>query len=261
MNAPPRDNVVSSFTLIKGPLVEETYAVMAEWDPDGTKKENLDRLRSENYIGARSTAWLRDVAFVLNRRFEPHGRDRALVTLARGGVPLDEWRPILLWHITRDEFLLRDFLEHWLFTAYEAGVLQVSSEELALYLREIRDRGGLIEHEWSERTLSEVAGSLLRAAAEFGLLTGRATKRFRPYQLPERSFLYLLHVLRDENLNPDRLLGAPGWRMYLLRPSDVEHEILRLHQFRKLSYDVAGSLIQLSLPCESAAEYAEAMVA
>jgi hypothetical protein len=46
-----------------------------------------------------------------------------------------------------------------------------------------------------------------------------------------------------------------------MRPADVEHELLRLHQYRKLEYQVAGSLVQLSLPCTSTREYAESMVA
>jgi hypothetical protein len=46
-----------------------------------------------------------------------------------------------------------------------------------------------------------------------------------------------------------------------MRPEDVEREILRLHQYRKLDYQVAGSLAQLRLPCRSAPEFAERMVA
>lgn len=107
---PARANVVSSFTIIKGAMISETYDTMARWDLGLSKKENLDRLRRENFIGAPSVTWLRDVAKVLNRRFEPGGQDRALVILAQGGCPIDEWKPILLWHLTRDEFLLRDFL-------------------------------------------------------------------------------------------------------------------------------------------------------
>ena len=49
--------------------------------------------------------------------------------------------------------------------------------------------------------------------------------------------------------------------MYLMRPDDVERELLRLHQFHKLRYEVAGSIVELSLPNKSALEYAEAMVA
>ena len=41
---------------------------------------------------------------------------------------------------------------------------------------------------------------------------------------------------------------------------DVEQEILNLHQYRKLGYDVAGSLVQLTLPCSSADEYIKRIV-
>ena len=44
--------------------------------------------------------------------------------------------------------------------------------------------------------------------------------------------------------------------MYLMDSADVERELLRLHQFRKLHYEVAGSLAQLKLPAASATDYA-----
>src|SRR6266446_4093845 len=129
MKLSSRANIVSSFTIIKGTMIEETYAVFAAWDFARTKRENLDRLREENFIGASTTTWLRDVAKVLNRRFDPEGRDRALVTLAKTGWRLEEWKPILLWHVTRDEFLLRDFLQNWLYPAYKSGVFRLRPEE------------------------------------------------------------------------------------------------------------------------------------
>ena len=113
-----RQHVVSSFTMIKGAMIPETYEVLARWDFELDKKPNLDRLRDENYIGAPASTWLRDVAKVLNRRLDPEGRDRPLAVFAKAGFPIEEWKPILLWHITRDEFLFRDFVENWLFDAY-----------------------------------------------------------------------------------------------------------------------------------------------
>src|ERR1700679_4318742 len=130
-----RSKVVSSFTIIKGALIPETYEVLAHWDLDVSKKANLDRLRRENYIAAASDTWLRDVAKVLNRRLEPGGKDRALVTLCQGGCPIDEWRPIYLWHLTRDEFLMRDFLINWLFNEYEDGAFRLRPDALHDYLR------------------------------------------------------------------------------------------------------------------------------
>jgi bacteriophage exclusion system BrxA-like protein len=260
MTVRSRASVVSSFTVIKGAMIAETYAAFAGWDLSRSKRENLDRLRDQNYIGAKSATWLRDVAWVLSRRFEPNQRDLPLLTLAKSGCDMHEWRPLLLWHITRDEFLLRDFLVNWLFPAFDEGTFRIRPDELRNYLETLRVRGGTTEHGWSESTADRVAAGLLKMATDFELLKG-TVKEFAPYHLPERSFLYLLHALRDELENAGKLVSAPDWRMYLMRPADVERELLRLHQFRKLEYHAAGSLAQLTLPFASAREYAESMAA
>lgn len=261
MKAASRANIASSFTATKGAMIDETYAIFAAWDFARSKRENLARLREENFIGARSAKWLRDVARVMNRRFEPEGRDRPLVLLAKNGCNLEEWKPILLWHITRDEFLVRDFLESWLFPAFDAGVSRVRPEDLTNHLVTIGKRGGKREHAWSANTQQRVASGLLKIAADFGLLRGTVVKEIASYHLPERSFLYLLHALREREQSPSKVIASPDFRMFLMRPADVERELLCLHQFRKLDYQVAGSLVQISLPCQSSSEYAERMVA
>lgn len=260
MKAASRAGVASSFTVVKGAMIAETYAVFAAWDSAQSKRQNLDRLRDENFIGASSTTWLRDVAKVLNRRFEPAGRDHALVELAKSGCDLEEWKPLLLWHMTRDEFLVRDFLQNWLFPAYDSGTFRIRPEELHAYIKGIGKRGGTTEHAWTEETTSRVAAGLLKIAVDFGLLRGSVVKEFASFHLPERSFLYLLHALRDDGVPPSKVVGSPDWRIFLMRPADVERELLRLHQFRKIEYQVAGSVVQLSVPCASTREYAESMV-
>lgn len=261
MNGPDRSHVASSFTLIKGAMIDETYAVFAAWDFSASKKENLDRLKRENFIGASTATWLRDIAKVLNRRFDPSVRDRALVLLAKNGCPIEEWKPILLWHMTRDEFLLRDFLINWLFPAFLSGAYRVRTEDLYEHLRSVGLRGGATEHAWSETTLNRVAAALLKMAVDFDLLRGSIVKEFASYHLPERSFLYLLYVLREKIQSPRKVLASEDWRMFLMQHSDVERELLRLHQYRKLDYQIAGSIVQLTLPCANAREYAERMVA
>ena len=252
-----RSNVASSFTVVKGAMIEETYAVLAAWDFARSKRDNLDRLREQNSIGAGSATWLRDVGKVLNRRFDPERRDRALVVLAQRGVPLDEWKPILLWHMTRDEFLVRDFIESWLFPAYDAGMFRVRPEDVEGYLGTIAQRGATTEHAWSAQTNKRVAAGLLKIAVDFGLLRGSTIKEFASFHLPETSFLYVLHAMRDEQPSAAQVVTSPEWRLFLRRPADVEHELLRLHQYRRLNYQVAGSLVDLTLPCPTARDYAE----
>ena len=261
MNLSARAHVASSFTLIKGAMIDETYAVFAAWDFGLSKRENLDRLRRDNFIGARTATWLRDVAWVLNRRFDPNTRDRPLALLAKNGCPIDEWKPLLLWHITRDEFLLRDFLVNCLFPTFVSGTYCIRTEDLYAHLQSIGKRGGTIEHAWSKTTVNRVAAALLKIAVDFGLLRGSVVKEFASYHLPERSFLYLLYAIREEIPSPRKVLESEDWRMFLMTPADVERELLLLHQYRKLDYHVAGSIIELALPYASAREYAERMVA
>ena len=83
-----------------------------DWDFSKSRPENLRRVREDSTIGATSAHWARDVAKVLNRRFDPAGRDRNLVDIAKASCSRDVWKPLLLFHMTRDEFLLRDFLVH-----------------------------------------------------------------------------------------------------------------------------------------------------
>lgn len=79
MARPSRSTVVSSFTIIKGAMIEETYTVFQQWDFELTREENLRRVRDSNTIGASSANWLRDVYKVLHRRFAPNQADRPLV--------------------------------------------------------------------------------------------------------------------------------------------------------------------------------------
>ena len=256
-----RSNTVSSFTVIKGSLVPETYAALRHWDLSESAERNFQMLRDTNAVGARSANWLRDVVRAIRRRLDPSGRDRSLTVLARNGCPIDVWKPILLWHMTRDEFLLRDFLVNWLFVRFQQQTHRLRSDDVLPYLASLSSRGVDVAGSWSTNTARRVAAGLLRIAADFGLLKGSVTREFAAYQLPESSFLYLLHAMMDDWQSAGKVVDSPDWQMFFMSRRDVENELLRLHQFRKVHYDAAGSLMQLKLPCGSAREYAERLVA
>jgi len=247
----PRASVVSSFLITKGALVDETYTVLKSWDFNRSRNENLAHMRETNSIGGSSADWLRDVYKVLHRRFEPNGRDRALALLAKQGVSYDLFKPILLWHITRDEFLLRDFLLHWLFPRLQQGIVRVRTSDVLPYLKELHPKGR-IQAPWTQSTEARIAGGLLKMAVDFELMKGTVTREFIPYHLPENAFLFVLHAMAELESNPRNLVHSPDWRLFLMDTPDVERELLRLHQFRRLRYEAAGSLVELKLPFSSA---------
>ena len=104
------------------------------------------------------------------------------------------------------------------------------------------------KEELSEYGLKRASRDLLRMAADFGLLTGSAVREFKSYHLPEKSFLYLLHAMYEVHGNARDVVHSQEWRLFLMSTADVERELFRLHQFRKLRYEVAGSLVELTLP-------------
>jgi hypothetical protein len=251
---------VASCLAIKGALIEETYAVFRGWDDGLSKTENLKRARQENRMAAKSANWARNVSWAISRRFDPTGRDRPLAELAKAGCDREVWKPLLLFHLTRDDFLVRDFLLNWLYPRFSAGAYRLRAEDVLPYLQALsRNKGIDWSGDWSEATTRRVASGLLRLAVDFGVLGGSRSREFASYHLPEKSFLYLLHVMMDREANARRIIDAEDWRMYLMDAADVERELLRLHQFRKLHYEVAGSLAQIKLPSTSAADYVREM--
>ncbi len=70
-----------------------------------------------------------------------------------------------------------------------------------------------------------------------------------------------LHSIAEAEPNARQIVDSDDWHMYLMDASDVERELLRLHQYRKLHYESAGSLAQLELPCSSSVDYARSLQA
>jgi hypothetical protein len=260
MTTRSRAHVVSSYTIVKGTMIEETYTACKLWDASLTKDENFAYIRKSPEIPAKSASWRNDVCKVIHRRFDFSGPDQPLVILAHNGCPFEQWKPLYLWHMTRDEFLLRDFLGKWLFQQHREGALRVTSADVIPYLKSLGQSGRYTET-WTNHTMSRVAVGLLRAATDFGILRGTIAREFTSYHLPDPCFVYLLHALAESIPNARAIIQSPDWHLFLMDADDVERQILRLHQFQKLHYEVAGSIAQLTLPCASALDYARRMAA
>ena len=256
----PLAGEISSTSICRGGLVEETYSALCAWDLDKPRADNIRELREGGAISARTMSWRRDIVAAISRRFDPGTRDLPLTLLAKHGCPYAIWRPLLLWHLTRNEFLVRFFLVQFLQPQHAAGAYRVNADDVIPFLQQKQVQKRL-KKPWQPPTLRRVANGLLQTAYDFQLLRGTVVKEFHSYHLPDESFVYLLHAIADTEPNARRVVDAEDWRMFLMDSADVERELLRLHQFRKVQYEVAGSLAQLKLPFTSPAAYARELYA
>jgi hypothetical protein len=174
--------------------------------------------------------------------------DRPLALLAKRGLGIDLWKPLLLWHLAQSEGLIKRFMLDWLYPRIKEGLGRFQPAEVAEHFAFLLKPGGRPEGPWSESTLKRVSSGLLKLCAAFGLLEGGTVKTTVPYHLPEPCFLYVLRALLDRESNPAKVLEAPDWRIFLLSRQAVHQELLRLHQYRKVDYHEVGSLIDLRLP-------------
>ena len=246
---------ISSYLSIKGAMSEATYRAFLNWNLAASAEENFQEILATNSIGASSSGWLKEFTKVLKRRYDLATIDRPLIELVQQGWSLDDWRPVLLWHICRTDELLRTFLTDWLFDKFQNQIVVISTEPVCEYLRSLVKKRLGPESSWTDNTYRRVASGLLKIATEFHLMRGRVIKEFSAYRLPDRSFVYLLHVLMDREQNTRKVVEAKDWRMFLVKPGQVEEELLRLHQYGQLRFERAGSLLELTLPSANTSEF------
>jgi hypothetical protein len=246
---------LSSYLAIKGPFIETTFRAFSDWDFSQTPKENFEQIEATNNVGASSDGWLKQFIRVLRQRYDLAGVDRPLIELVQQGWHIEDWRPVQLWHISRKDELLREFLANWAFERREQGIVVLTVDSVVEYLHTlVKERLGSVDS-WKDNTYRRVASGLLKTATEFSLLRGHHNKEFEAYRLPERSLMYLLHALMERENNTRKVIAAEDWRLFLMKPNEVEEELLRLHQYGKLQFERAGSFLELTLPCENTDEY------
>ena len=86
------------------------------------------------------------------------------------------------------------------------------------------------EHAWSETTLNRVAAACSRWRSILGCSGGVLSRNLLAIICRNEASLPPL-CLREAIQSPRKILASDDWRMFLMRPADVEHELLRLHQF------------------------------
>jgi hypothetical protein len=234
----------------KGALIEESYRVFEHWDFDLSKRDNFKSLTERNIIGAKTHASLTATMQELSRRFDPNGAHKALAVAAKDhAFPYEAFKSILFYHLAEANPTLFQFAL-WLSDEFHSTTFRVTTEDAAKALRE----------RLSPYTTEREAAALLNFVIPFGFLTRtRTAKTFASIHLTDPAFLYILHRLRDIIPTVYGAVTSPLWRMFRMHSSDVERELFRLHQYNILQFQAAGSIMELSLPCKNALDYAQRM--
>ena len=245
--------------LRKGVLVQETYGLFAKWDNGLSAAQNLKSGLSERF---QTAGWQREVSVTLHRRLRHLDRIRPLIALAKGGMSIHDWRDCLRLWIGATEQPFHDFGTGWLFAEHEKGRHQVRTDDVRVFFDKVAGTRGPKAKPFSEYGKLRAARDLLRMATDLGMLVGDGpVKTFASIAMSDDVMMFYAHMIADLEGNAAKMPASRLWRLAYMSPPDVHVALLRLHQFKRLNYEVAGNIVQVGLPFKSALECAERVAA
>jgi hypothetical protein len=244
--------------LRKGALVSETYELFSGWNDELSVADNLKAISGRHP----TSGWEREVRATLHRRLRHIDRMRPLIALAKRGMALPDWRDCLRLWMGATEEPFHDFAAEWLFAEHEKGRLQLRTDDLATYAEKMAKNDSPKRKPISEYGKLRAARDLLRMSADLAMLTGNGpVKTFASISMSDDVTVFYAHMIADFEGSSAKMPSSRLWRLAFMSPPDVHVALLRLHQFKRLSYEVAGNIVQVGLPFASALECAERVAA
>ena len=101
---------------------------------------------------------------------------------------------------------------------------------------------------WSESTRVKLAGSVLTALRDFGVLEGKQKKFLVQPQLPLSTAAALLRILVAEGCRGRRVLEDHTWRLFLITEAEVAQLLARLAREGTIRFEKTGTTVVLETP-------------
>jgi hypothetical protein len=232
----------------KGALVAETFAVFHALG-DGL---DIAELRS----AALETRLFRQAARETRRRIRDaiHWRYFAwnpptwvikdLCTSALTDSRDSRFLGLVYLHYARRDRITYDFVTHHLFQRWRDGHLLIRRDDVLDFI----SNNHAESRAWSDNTRKKLAGNVLSALRDFGLLTGvRRKVLHRPIIVPEVT-LHLCRLLYSEGLRGRTLLESRDWRLFLWDVDDIAQALGRLAQQGQIRFERSGRTVVLDVP-------------
>ena len=172
-------------------------------------------------------------------------------------MPLRDWKDCYRLWIGATEEPFHTFATEWLDAERVRGRSEIRTEDpLGVVDAAARARTSK-PPPLSDYSRIRAARDLLKTGVDLGMLVGSGPIRtFASIAMTDNVLAFYAHMIADLEGAAIKVPQSPLWRLAFLDPREVQLTLLHLHQFRRLDYQIAGSLVQLTLPFSSAIEFA-----
>jgi len=145
----------------------------------------------------------------------------ALADAAQGEATDARFAGLAYVHYARRDRLTFEFVAEKLSALWIARTVAVRRDDVLDFLAASEDREPQLKR-WRESTRKKLAGNVLSALRDFGVLTGVQRKKIRRPVVPPEVALHLWKLLHGEGLRGRALVEARDWRLFLWAAEDVK---------------------------------------
>jgi hypothetical protein len=234
----------------KGALIEEAARIFAALETGASIAEVRDLVLHGTLLSQRSSQNRKQIWKSVSQRYlvqdEPWLIREAELQSQQGPHNSEFVSLLYLLYALRDR-LTFDFVTSVLWSKIANSKQVVSRNDVLDLLAAATPSQPQIER-WSESTRVKLAGSVLTALRDFGLLEGKQKKVLIQPTLPTSTAQTLLRILMREGCRGRQVLENPTWRLFLLKEADVAQLLARLAQDGVIRFEKAGTTVVLELP-------------
>jgi hypothetical protein len=150
-------------------------------------------------------------------------------------------------HYARRDCLTFDFVTERLWTTWRDKKHAVSRDDALDFITEYEQRDDSVRR-WRDSTRLKLAGNMLSALRDFGVLAGVQRKVLQKPLEPAEVTLHLCRLLDAQGLRGRAVLDAPEWRLFLFDAHDISQALAQLAQRGEIRFEKSGRTTVLEVP-------------
>jgi bacteriophage exclusion system BrxA-like protein len=218
-------NVTYTQALSKGgALLAETRILVQAWHPGEPNAAFAERVLREDLLGRATARRVLDIVRVFTLRFLTPSDvpARHLRRLVVNDASRQIFNDVVFYYTALQDDLLRDFILLHYWPAVREGRLTISNQDVRHLILEA-ERDGRIRTPWSAVIKRDMAGRVLIALTDFGLLRPLkpAKREVIPYRPDDGTVVFMAYLLHENGTTDASLAENSAWALFGLQAEDV----------------------------------------
>ncbi|WP_145167967.1 BrxA family protein [Rubripirellula lacrimiformis] len=245
-------------------LLPETRMLLREWKVDEDAASLAERVLEADLLGKATARRVRDIVqrCFAPRLLSPAGCPaRHMKRLVENRSSNDWFRDLCLLYSARADRLLRDSITVFLTDAINEGRLSVTVDTATAFLCEAEEKG-MMESPWAAETKKKVSRGVLKALAEFGLLSTNSRKpreilSFRPHPI---AVAYLAYDLHFSGKSDAGVASHQDWSIWQCNKAVVRESLDELSRHGLWVFQAAGNVVRITWNASTMEEAVDVLV-